>query len=60
MGVFCDLVLAGPVAANCPFDGRQMWDWYRDPSGGHALAVDQMWNPASEVRPYFGGDLVVE
>jgi hypothetical protein len=37
-----------------------MWDWYRDPSGGHAPAVDQMWNPASEVRPYFGEDLVVE
>jgi 4-hydroxyacetophenone monooxygenase len=50
----------GRSAANCPFDGRQMWDWYRDPSGNHAPSPDRTWNPQSRVRPYFGEDLVIE
>jgi 4-hydroxyacetophenone monooxygenase len=50
----------GRSAANCPFDGRQMWDWYRDPTGRHAEPAELSWSPDSEVQPYFGKDLVVE
>jgi 4-hydroxyacetophenone monooxygenase len=51
----------GRSAANCPFDGRKMWEWYRDPSGRHAESVPgPSINAGSRVRPYFGKDLNVE
>ncbi len=51
----------GRSAANCPFDVRKMWEWLRDPTGKHAENAPGISNNAgSEVRPYFGHDLVVE
>jgi 4-hydroxyacetophenone monooxygenase len=49
----------GRSACNCPFDGRKMWAWLRDPTGRHADAVEAPVNADSAVRPYFGQDLVV-
>jgi 4-hydroxyacetophenone monooxygenase len=49
----------GRSAANCPFDGRKMWAWLRDPTGEHPAAGHPI-NHDSSVRPFFGQDLIVE
>jgi 4-hydroxyacetophenone monooxygenase len=49
----------GRSACNCPFDGRKMWDWLRDPSGEHAKSGTSI-NVGSSVRPFFGQDLIVD
>jgi 4-hydroxyacetophenone monooxygenase len=43
----------GRSAVNGPVDFRRMWRWLRDPTGPAPNEID------AELRPYFGGDLVV-
>jgi 4-hydroxyacetophenone monooxygenase len=51
----------GRSAGNSPFDGRLFWSWLRSPSDARPQA-DQWAGDWQEepLRPYFGGDLVVE
>src|ERR1700677_110111 len=51
----------GRSPGNCPFDGRKLWEWYRDPTGRYAAnAPSESINADSLVRPYFGQDIIVE
>jgi 4-hydroxyacetophenone monooxygenase len=51
----------GRSSGNCPFDGRKMWEWFRDPTGRYAESTPgESINVGSHVRPYFGQDLIVE
>jgi 4-hydroxyacetophenone monooxygenase len=51
----------GRSAVNCPFDARKIWEWSRDPTGRYAeTAPGISINADSQVRPYFGQDIVVE
>jgi 4-hydroxyacetophenone monooxygenase len=51
----------GRSPGNCPFDGRKMWEWYRDPTGRYTGSTSgKSINEGSHVRPYFGQDLIVE
>jgi hypothetical protein len=51
----------GRSPGNCPFDGRKLWEWYRDPTGRYAAnAPSESINADSSVRPYFGQDIIVE
>ncbi|HXC75970.1 MAG TPA: NAD(P)/FAD-dependent oxidoreductase, partial [Candidatus Acidoferrum sp.] len=51
----------GRSAGNTPFDGRLFWSWLRSP--GDARPQAEQWAGGwrgEPLRPYFGGDLVVE
>lgn len=44
----------GRSCVNCPIDFRQMWSWLHDPR-----TPMENYQPDSQVRPYFGEDLLV-
>ena len=46
----------GRSAANCAVDVRRIWHWLRDP----ARRPQPCEEDASEPRPYFGEDLIVD
>jgi 4-hydroxyacetophenone monooxygenase len=51
----------GRSAVNCPFDAGKIWEWSRDPTGRYAeTAPGTSINADSQVRPYFGQDIIVE
>jgi 4-hydroxyacetophenone monooxygenase len=51
----------GRSPGNCPFDGRKLWEWLRDPTGGYVKrAPGVSINADSRVHPYFGQDLIVK
>jgi 4-hydroxyacetophenone monooxygenase len=47
----------GRSAVNCPIDVRELWKWWRDPSGKERPAAAEH-NPL--VKPHFGADLLVD
>lgn len=51
----------GRSAVNSPFNGFELWEWMRDPSGEYSQQdLGPSHNEGSRVRPYFGDDLIVQ
>lgn len=49
----------GRSSTNCPFDGRKIWAWLRDPTGRFPNTGAEMMTEGSSVRPFIGQDLAV-
>lgn len=49
----------GRSATNCPFDGRKIWGWLRDPTERLPNSGAKQMTEGSSVRPYIGQDLTV-